>query len=608
MAAAPLPSGQTQNPKARETARRRAAYERIDAAYFAGQISESARELAKWQLRVLCGLGTSFDTTQSEQARRFLCPCRRRYLSRRQILRLNEELDAADLIWREIRGNGYRTHITAYVPRPVACAEDREAPAAPAQQAHEPTYDEVRQALDRAMAAGEAERAAMLAYQLAMLLARQANVDQAAPVRPDPPPVAALFFGAAHGDTGDTSLVTRVSPPPRIKDSDIPDRDVESSVCGTPAEPGGDGNDTHSNGKKHGKDVPATPAVTRLRAWGVESPTKLRHFSAAPLEQIDHAFLAAQQAGGGVGLGLAMLEHGVWKRGSSLVSPPGVSNISGQQERHYARPCPSCGAHSVRLTLPGSCCEQCGRWPDAAVGTDNSLRPDPALWQQIMERIDPDQERLAAWLALATLAHDDAQRLVVVCPNRSVCQAIKDQYLDRIGVEATALLGCDIQIDIIAQDLLGETRLIAGRDANESCPTSSEARIMLTETRGTQVLAQVQAHGDQGIHTRAETVLKQEQHRQRTDHMSVCVAAYDDVWQMVTTQVNVPHDEWITWIAPTRLLHLDQDYAIIGTPNTFVRDVVEERYRQQLAAGLSARLGRPLQVQVVIASSMTRRR
>jgi hypothetical protein len=493
MVAASRPSGHIHNPKARETARRRTAYERIDAAYFAGQISESARELAKWQLRVLCGMGTSFDTTQSEQARRFLCPCRRRYLSRRQILRLNEELDVADLIWREQRGNGYRTYITAYVPRPVPCAEEREASVEHAPQVHEPTYAEVRQALDRAVAAGEVERAAMLAYQLAMLLARQANVDQAPPVRPDPLPQPALFFGASDGDIHDTPLVTAASPTFRIKDSDIPDRDVESPVCGQPAGYGGDGHDTHSTGKKHGKDVPVTAAVSRLQAWGVESPAKLRRFAAAPLEQIDHAFLAAQQAGGGVGLGLAMLEHGVWQRESRLVPPPGVNSIRGHQERHYTRLCPWCGVHSVRLTLPGSCCEQCGRLPDVAVTTDTGF-----------------------------------------APNRAQLPVPQGEAAVR---------------------------------SNSGKP------------------AQSMPHANDG------------------DNRD---AAHAELWHAVTTQLAVSPTEWDTWIAPTRLLSLDAEEAIIGAPNIFVRDEVERRYQQQLAAALSTCCGGPRRVRIVIAHPAVR--
>jgi predicted transcriptional regulator len=73
------------------------------------------------------------------------------------------------------------------------------------------------------------------------------------------------------------------------------------------------------------------------------------------------------------------------------------------------------------------------------------------------------------------------------------------------------------------------------------------------------------------------------------------------LWRTVTTQLMVPPLAWSTWIAPTRLLVLDEDHAIIGTPNIFVRDEVTDVYRPQLETVLSTCVGHPVRIEVVIA-------
>ncbi len=86
--------GQATTARARETARRRGAYQAIDAAYRAHLITETARELAKWYVRQCCGVRAYHDLTQASQACQF-------GLSRRTIITLVQQLIAADLIWLE---------------------------------------------------------------------------------------------------------------------------------------------------------------------------------------------------------------------------------------------------------------------------------------------------------------------------------------------------------------------------------------------------------------------------------------------------------------------------------------------------------------------------
>ena len=217
------------------------------------------------ELRVAVWNGQLFDPHQAEQARRFLCPRYQRHLSRRHIIRLTEELAAADLIWREPRGTGYRTYITAYVPRPVEPAEENQSDAGiePTPEVHEATLDELRQAVDQALATGALGRAAMLAYHFAMRLAQYANTDLPTTGEQGATANAPLFFGVLHGDIQDTNYVTAESPDSFVKESDIPFGDVEPPVCAH----GGDGKDTSCKYQHtHQDELPETDAIARLRA------------------------------------------------------------------------------------------------------------------------------------------------------------------------------------------------------------------------------------------------------------------------------------------------------------------------------------------------------
>nr|MBA3948214.1 hypothetical protein [Herpetosiphonaceae bacterium] len=58
--------------------------------------------------------------------------------------------------------------------------------------------------------------------------------------------------------------------------------------------------------------------------------------------------------------------------------------------------------------------------------------------------------------------------------------------------------------------------------------------------------------------------------------------------------------EFETWIRPTKLLDLDGQEAVVGTPNVFVRQELEQRYHLQLTEALAAEVGRPVDVLLTI--------
>ncbi len=68
-----------------------------------------------------------------------------------------------------------------------------------------------------------------------------------------------------------------------------------------------------------------------------------------------------------------------------------------------------------------------------------------------------------------------------------------------------------------------------------------------------------------------------------------------------------PHERQI-WLEPTALLHLGEDIATIRAPNVFVRNRIASHYHDQLAATLSAVVGRPLRITVVTDRSGAGRR
>ena len=61
-----------------------------------------------------------------------------------------------------------------------------------------------------------------------------------------------------------------------------------------------------------------------------------------------------------------------------------------------------------------------------------------------------------------------------------------------------------------------------------------------------------------------------------------------------------------TWLAPSRLLLLDDGEAVIGVPNVFARDEFVRTYAAQVEAVLHQLWGRPIALQVIIGSSLYR--
>lgn len=74
------------------------------------------------------------------------------------------------------------------------------------------------------------------------------------------------------------------------------------------------------------------------------------------------------------------------------------------------------------------------------------------------------------------------------------------------------------------------------------------------------------------------------------------------VWQRVQAHVaaELSKDEYDTWIEPLTLVALEDDLAVVGTPNIFVRCEVERAYKAHLEAALARACGRPVVLQAVI--------
>ncbi len=74
------------------------------------------------------------------------------------------------------------------------------------------------------------------------------------------------------------------------------------------------------------------------------------------------------------------------------------------------------------------------------------------------------------------------------------------------------------------------------------------------------------------------------------------------IWQAALgdLQVQMPRNEFETWIKPTSLVAVEESLAIVGTPNIFVRQELEGRYVAPITDTLSSIIGYPVQVQVVI--------
>lgn len=79
-----------------------------------------------------------------------------------------------------------------------------------------------------------------------------------------------------------------------------------------------------------------------------------------------------------------------------------------------------------------------------------------------------------------------------------------------------------------------------------------------------------------------------------------------DIWQRALDRLRqqLPYGEFETWIKETSLIQVDEQQAIVGTPNIFARDKLTETYAPLIADTLHALLGCPVQVAVVLDSRL----
>lgn len=77
-------------------------------------------------------------------------------------------------------------------------------------------------------------------------------------------------------------------------------------------------------------------------------------------------------------------------------------------------------------------------------------------------------------------------------------------------------------------------------------------------------------------------------------------------WRQALDQLKqqLERQAYETWIAPNQLLVVEDDLAILGTPNIFVRQEVEHHYTAELEAALSQSYGRPMTLQAVIGTAL----
>ena len=74
------------------------------------------------------------------------------------------------------------------------------------------------------------------------------------------------------------------------------------------------------------------------------------------------------------------------------------------------------------------------------------------------------------------------------------------------------------------------------------------------------------------------------------------------VWQQALDRVSqvVPEDAFEVWLKPATLLLLEERLAVVGTPNVFVRDQINQQYRDHLQSALSTVCQRSVVVETVI--------
>ena len=284
--------------------------------------------------------------------------------------------------------------------------------------------------------------------------------------------------------------------------------------------------------------------------------------------------------------------------------------------------CAACSHISAYLGVADACCEWCGVQPGDELGKHDGLTPDPALWHTILAQLDVAPAERDVWLAPTMLAHYD-DLLVLACPHNVVGEVIHTRYRTQIDAATSAVLGRPVQVEITVKympDVTAQQRA-AWLDATEHQPYPAwlhDDEETAPPTHAAHAATEQQdASRSEAAAPREETFTPsphvskdqnsdplpalphaQQEHTQETGASSFTLSM-QEVWTSVLNAVPIPTNERQVWVEPTALLHLGEDTASISAPNIFVRNRIATHYHDQLAATLSAVVGRPLRIEVV---------
>jgi chromosomal replication initiation ATPase DnaA len=244
------------------------------------------------------------------------------------------------------------------------------------------------------------------------------------------------------------------------------------------------------------------------------------------------------------------------------------------------------------------------------------------LWHAILAQLDIAPADRDVWLAPTMLAHYD-DLLVLACPHKRVGEAIHTRYRDQIEAATSALLGRPAQVEITVKHMPNMTAQQRAawlhgteqpsypvwlRDDTQAAPPPHAA----CDDDQEQVASRAEgAAPHEEACTPPPHVPKDQNsdpppalpHAQqeiiRETHVSSPTPSMQELWTTVCTAVAIPLDERRIWIEPAYLVGIREATATISAPNIFVRNRIATHYHDQLAATLSAVVGRPLRVEVV---------
>jgi chromosomal replication initiation ATPase DnaA len=272
--------------------------------------------------------------------------------------------------------------------------------------------------------------------------------------------------------------------------------------------------------------------------------------------------------------------------------------------------------------LDDAFCEQCGVQPGDELGKHDGLTPDPALWHTILAQLDVAPADRDVWLAPTMLAHYD-NLLVLACPHKRVGEAIHTRYRAQVNAATSAVLGRPAQVEIAVKYMpdVTEAQRTAWLDATDHQPypawlhadeeaapptRTAHAADEQQDTSRSEAAAPCEAAWTPSLHVPQDQdsdPLPALPHAQQENMRDTCVPppppSMQEVWTTVCTAVAIPLDERRIWIEPTCLLAIGEATATISAPNLFVRNRIAAHYHDQLAATLSAVVGRPLHIEVV---------